>query len=221
MKYLIILLLGVSNVYSQSEFKIREFDTNYIVKTQSDRRSLDEDNLRFQFSFVSNIAGPIQLSYTQRAIWEIHENSAPIKNFDFNPGLFYQYDSSTGSTIRLGYEHESNGMEGDNSRSWERLFLYYELQYLSFVRIGYKVWAPFFLNENEEIVEYQGKGELIVKAAKSIFGIKNTTREKSNKMEFSVSLGDIKLFVLVFNGYGMNIIEFDKQTNWYGLGVSL
>ena len=208
-------LYGVKQVFGEVTFK--PYKNNYIVKT-TNTGAEEENNLRFQFSFYSTIFRPyLHFSYTQRSIWKLWEPSSPLTDHDYNPALFLKLHDS-----EIGYEHESNGMDGGRSRSWERLYVSHMYQAKPYLRIGYKHWQPFFLHENQEVVKYQGKGELILEIQLSgNTRLLNTTREHSNRTHFSYDAGDFNVFAIIFNGYGMNIIEFDKESHWYGLGVSL
>jgi phospholipase A1/A2 len=208
----VLTIWGIKEAFSQS-IELEAYENNYIIRTQGE----DENNLRFQFSVVSDLVGPIRFAYTQRAIWRLWEPSAPITDIDFNPSIFFDHKGR----FRLGYEHESNGMDKDNSRSWERVFAYYGYDYTDHIHLGYKAWQPFFLHENREITEFQGKGELYVKIQLGNFWINNTTREKNNTFEAGWDLGDFSIYGQSFNGYGKNIKEYDELNNYYGIGVSL
>ena len=100
---------GVKSAFGEVTFK--PYKDNYIVKT-TNLGDQEENNLRFQFSFYRKFIGPLHFSYTQRSIWRLWEPSAPITDSDYNPSLFVRFRGS-----EMGYEHESNGMDGGTSRS--------------------------------------------------------------------------------------------------------
>lgn len=213
------ILFSIYSVADAEELSLplKKYKDNYIIHSQGETDGEIENNLRFQFSFYTDVLGPLAFSYTQRSIWRLWEPSSPITDADYNPSLFVRF-----SDVEMGYEHESNGMAGRSSRSWERLFVSY-MHKTEFVNIGYKHWQPFFLHENQEIVEYQGKGELLLEFRLSDkLSAKAVAREHSTTSMLNFKLTrNVAVSVLVFNGYGMNIIEFDKVANWYGVGVSL
>lgn len=70
---------------------------------------------------------PLYFSYTQKSFWNIGKPSAPFEENNYNPEVFLDYQVK-GSGIYLdhvviGGEHESNGRDGAESRSWNRVYL--------------------------------------------------------------------------------------------------
>ena len=64
----------------------------------------------------------VYLFFTQKVFWEIFQNSMPMSDLNFNPGIgwskpFFIKDRYCGK-LTLILEHESNGKDGDASRSW-------------------------------------------------------------------------------------------------------
>ena len=80
-------------------------------------------DVKFQISFRQRLTKSILpfhshlfLSYTQKAMWNIFEESLPFHDLNFNPGiglqkLFVHKGRAVGSAI-LMLEHESNGRDG-------------------------------------------------------------------------------------------------------------
>jgi len=83
---------------------------------------------KLQFSFKVRLAAglPLYFSYTQLMMWDIYKASAPMRDINFNPEFFYRFPLGQGASARwldLGpFEHESNGFDGDRSRSWNRSY---------------------------------------------------------------------------------------------------
>lgn len=218
-----LLLTTVFTAVSKGdEFNVRNYEKNYIMKTTGNEGT-DENNLRFQFSLVTDLLGPIDFAYTQRAIWRLWDNSGPITDIDFNPKLFAGWEDINYlvKDVSFGYEHESNGLAGNNSRSWERVFYQQTLRHNEHVSTKTKIWAPFFLHENREIKDYQGIMEISLNIKYKQLLVTNTTRIKNNTFEVEWDLGDFNIYGQIFNGYGKNIKEYDKQNNYYGIGLSL
>mgnify|MGYP001566618426 CR=1 FL=1 len=70
---------------------------------------------------------PLYMAYTQKSFWNIGKPSAPFEENNYNPEMFLDYPIK-GSGIYLdhvviGGEHESNGRDGAESRSWNRVYL--------------------------------------------------------------------------------------------------
>ncbi len=71
--------------------------------------------------------GNLYFGYTQNSLWDLGANSAPFRDTSYRPSFFWQ-SASRGeggmpAVLRAGYEHESNGKDGVNSRSINTLFV--------------------------------------------------------------------------------------------------
>ena len=74
---------------------------------------------------------PAYVAYTQKSLWNAGRRSMPFEESDYNPEFFLDYPVNAGLLGRLKlrnvvicpFEHESNGLEGINSRSWNRQYL--------------------------------------------------------------------------------------------------
>lgn len=224
--FIVVTFLLITTVFSivskGEELGIKKHEKNYIIKTFGNK-GFDENNLRFQFSLVKDLLDPIDFAYTQRSIWRLWEHSGPITDIDFNPQLFASWEDINYlvKNASIGYEHESNGLDGNNSRSWERVFYQQTLRHNEHVSTKTKIWAPFFLHENQEIKDYQGIMEISLNIKYKQFLVTNTTRIKNNTFEVEWDLGSFNIYGQVFNGYGKNIKEYNKENHYYGVGVSL
>jgi phospholipase A1 len=138
-----------------------------------------ETEVKFQFSFKydlwpSTSHHTVYLAYTQKSLWDLYEPSAPFRESNYAPELFYAHYHSElhgqpppGCGLfreQLGIEHESNGESGKLSRSWNRLFA--DAQATCYGSVGYgllglRVWYPFALSENRHILRTQGYGEIV------------------------------------------------------------
>lgn len=121
----------------------------------------------------------VYLAYTQKSLWDIYDPSAPFRETNYAPEIFYAFyhgdsreDVEQGCGFfseRAGAEHESNGQSGDASRSWNRLFVDTRFACRSGHRYAVatlRAWLPFLLHENPDIVKTQGYGELGVTLGK-------------------------------------------------------
>ena len=88
----------------------------------------DELDAKFQVSFKFRIANRVFFGYSQANVWDLHSESKPFRDTSFRPSLFYYLPSrDDAGRARLGYaagyEHESNGKAGTDSRSIHILFV--------------------------------------------------------------------------------------------------
>lgn len=95
---------------------------------------------RFQLSFKYRIFDPdsspvqwfsplsrLHFGYTQSSVWDLGAESMPFRDTSYRPSLFWQGatlgEGLMPDFLRAGYEHESNGKDGANSRSINTLFV--------------------------------------------------------------------------------------------------
>lgn len=130
---------------------------------------------------------PLYLSYTQKSFWDIGKPSAPFEENNYNPEVFLDYRVKGSGIfldhVVLGGEHESNGRDGAESRSWNRLYLLFSFaidtqkaleqkgilsadKYTAYL----KVWDAFdyqdqddflkSIGSNDKFLDYAGRGEV-------------------------------------------------------------
>ena len=106
------------------------------------------------------------LTYTQKAFWNIYENSFPFKDINFNPSITWGKPIFDGKDRLKGLagvslEHESNGRDSISSRSWNRITFSYITEIFKNTRGSFELWAPFaYRKGNSQLLEYTGLGEV-------------------------------------------------------------
>jgi phospholipase A1 len=116
----------------------------------------------------------VYLAYTQKSLWDPYDASAPFRESNYGPEIFYAHYHSDlrGQTNhgcglfseQVGIEHESNGEASDASRSWNRVFV--DVQATCYGKpfyglLGVRAWYPIGIQENPKIKRTQGYGELL------------------------------------------------------------
>ncbi len=74
---------------------------------------------------------PAYIGYTQKSLWNAGQSSMPFEESDYNPEFFLDYPVSALSIGRFKLrniiicplEHESDGLDGAGSRSWNRQYI--------------------------------------------------------------------------------------------------
>jgi len=187
----------------------------------------------------------LHFAYTQRMFWDLGADSSPFRNIDYQPELFYLTPSRTlASGISLsaqgGFRHESNGRSGTDSRSLNTLYVAPMVAFP--MGGGYRLSiAPRFSllvgdkSDNPDIRRYRGNSSLFLEVGKDD-GLRLTTTTR-----FSVSSGkgalaadlsyplsrllgggpDFYLFGQSFIGYGENLLDYDRRTTRFRLGVAV
>jgi outer membrane phospholipase A len=112
----------------------------FVVGGSTDSVDTRDATARFQLSFKYRLfdadslpvewlplLSDLYFGYTQSSLWDVGADSAPFNDTSYRPSFFWQ--GATGNKdllpelLRTGYEHESNGKEGENSRSLNTLFV--------------------------------------------------------------------------------------------------
>lgn len=132
-------LLLAGQTLSAGEPLFTSFRENYLVTgvPLNMKPDYDTNDLAFQASFRLNLFQNFQsddwkvfLGYTQFSIWDVYQPSNPFRCSIYNPGVYVDHviskrDGLVVSDILFGYEHKSNGLDADASRSIDHLFFTY------------------------------------------------------------------------------------------------
>ena len=189
----------------------------------------------------------LYLAFSQTALWDLSELSKPFKDSSYRPRLFYaDYDLGRlfDGRVRLGVEtgigHESNGKDGDASRSFNMLYARPTLTIGDPEGFNFYV-APLIHNyiaedENPDIAHYRGYVDWMFGAG-SKGGLnfwtvlRSGTRSDYGSMEMNVSYplaklsgGDLTgwLMLQYFGGYGESLLEYNKKLDSHlRLGIAI
>lgn len=207
---------------------------------------------KFQMSFktrlgtVKRLPGtrasnlPLYFGYTQKSFWEISKKSAPFRESSYNPEVFAVYikeNPELGARFNLtfGAEHESNGMGGGDSRSWNRAYMQpsYERDLNDDYRglIAFKVWRAFRVaEENIDIRDYYGVFEATAGVAKKGWFKLSATGRKGKKggalqadltTNFEPKNRPFDFYLQYWRGEGESLINYNRHTTNWGAGMML
>lgn len=99
----------------------RNFDARFQLSFKY--RPFDPDARVAQFiPYASNL----YFAYTQTSIWDLGGDSSPFKDTSYRPSVYYNWltggHGMRPDSWKTGFEHESNGRGGEDSRSMNMLF---------------------------------------------------------------------------------------------------
>jgi len=192
------------------------------------------------------VVGGLYFGYTQTSLWDLSTSSAPFRDTSYRPSLFYQWetaplpDSENRWLMQLGVEHESNGRDGDNSRSINTAFMRMDWRHqlndegLYFGAIP-KLWTYLEKDDNPDMQYYRGYGELGLRFGyeKSWLGQLSLRRgvggKGSTQFDLSVPLSsrilsDTGSFLhfQYFEGQGETLLDYDRARQpQLRVGISL
>lgn len=190
-------------------------------------------NVKFQLSISQKLTRSrlpfdtyLFIQFTQKTIWNIFQESLPMHDLNFNPGigighLIIRKNQFVGKSY-LMLEHESNGKDGKNSRSWNKVTLGATYHVTKNVEIHGKIWVPIVDGENnKDILLYNGLAQTAVCYQTDNQRLKaclvTTYRKKwwrmNTQWELSYKINHNEnqyLFLQYYNGYGEYLLDYDK-----------
>ena len=173
----------------------------------ADYNESEYKNVEFQISFKSRLLWDIYGAYTQKSFWDTYAPSAPFREHNHNPEIYWEREG-----FSFGYEHESNGVDADDRRSWERVYTKYE-QTFAMMTVSGKTWMSFFTHENRDIPKYFGTWETAVHFDLQKIKLDLVNRIKSSIVRITWDFGDFAAFFSSRNGYGHSgMIRYDEPT---------
>jgi outer membrane phospholipase A len=204
-------------------------------------------NARFQLSFKFHILKPdnpaskslldnLYFGYTQLSIWDLQAESAPFRDSNYRPSLFY-YIPDTGARaswftslgIAAGVEHESNGKAGPDSRSINTVFVKPILTFGNpseyHWTVAPKLYAYLEKSDNPDIQNYRGYMDLLVLWGKPNGWQIGATLRKGMKRNYgsvdvqvTYPLGKLipgtggYIWLGYFTGYGEDLLDYNRHS---------
>lgn len=175
---------------------------------------------------------PVKFGYSQRSWWDIAESSAPFKEHNYNPEVFWDFTEALARPSRTprlhifdyaGVEHQSNGLDGTESRSWDRVYAQRTLRFSEVMAWTFKYWHILNLGDfNEDIQDYLGQAEITTHIDLNNWANINIKTSKGHETQTINYQVDLILpmsrwvnsnFVLsYYNGYGEALISYNRKT---------
>ncbi len=209
---------------------------NYFITGNPLNKPINVDNadVKYQISFRQRLTNSylpfntfVFISYTQKSFWNIYKKSSPFRDTNFNPGIgFGRYlisdDNNYMGSVFLQLEHESNGKDSLNSRSWDFASLSGKYYFNDRLFLRAKVWLPLVLlmdDTNTDLLTYKGYGNFSVdyrtKNERWWFNANITPRRNVITMNTTLSAAfqvskkfNQYLFFELYNGRGDSLLEY-------------
>ncbi len=206
------------------------------------KASKNNTNVKFQISISQRLTRStlpwgtyLYLFYTQKCFWNILENSLPMTDLNFNPGIgitkpLFVKNHYIGKLTFL-IEHESNGRDSIQSRSWNRVALAANVMVTKNLMVHGKIWAPIVDGKNnKDIVRYCGIFQVgfqvlsddkrfsggVTIVPRHRFGSCNTIVDLSYRI---LKRDNQYLFLQFYNGYGEGLLEYNKFHSQVRIGL--
>lgn len=257
LSFLFTALLTQSTVIGQRLTRDQVYDTiqempsfstyqdNYFISGVPTNKAITKNNsdIKYQISFkqfVSRATLPLNsylfLTYSQKAFWNVYSLSSPFEEINFNPGIglgkpVFNKEGRIFGLAELKFEHESNGRDSLDSRSWNRITGAFHTPLGRRTILSVKAWVPFAYTENHpDILDYVGLGE--VKVEQTIInnrliadltirkGLKGLKGAASTRILYKLFNNSGNQYVMLewFAGYSESLIDYNQYTSMVRLG---
>ena len=233
----------ISDIDSRPFFGI--YKDNYFALGTSLHQKPTEFNsdVKFQISFRQRVTKSILplhsylfLSYSQKAMWNIFEESLPFHDLNFNPGIGVQTPIIVKGRLignaLIMLEHESNGRDGEASRSWNKVSLAASGYINHNLMVHAKTWIPIIDGQNnKDILKYNGIFQtglqFISNNKRWVADVTFVKRQGWNfsfntiiNVGFRIREQDNQFLMLHFyDGYGENLLDYNKYHCRLRLGL--
>lgn len=205
--------------------------------------SSTNSDVKFQISLGIRLTGDVLpgksfifLQYTQKTFWNVFQESMPMRDINFNPGIgwsrpFFSKDRYLGkATVMI--EHESNGRDGEASRSWNKISFSASAMVTEYFIVHAKYWIPIVDGgNNKDILYYSGIFQqgfyYMTPNGRWTFGLTWIKRKGWNlnmntiwEASFRPSMrSPLNFFAQYYNGYGENLIDYKQFHSRLRVGI--
>lgn len=218
----------------------------------------DPEKSKFQLSFkyrLLNRSGSLSqqypwlnglfFAYTQTSFWDLGTDSIPFDDTSYKPQLMFQtenlsrFDAMAGFFVRSGLTHESNGRDGDGSRSTNYFYIKpIGVFYHQPSRLGLMISPKFLVyinNDNDnnfDLPDYRGHVELEARIGRAHslmlttnlrFARKGTSVQTDLSYPIDRLLGNnlnVYLHLQYSNSLAESLVDYQKRTEAFRLGLS-
>lgn len=221
------------------------YKDNYFIVGTSTLHTPNKYNsdVKFQISLAIRLTNNtlpfgtyLFLTYTQKAFWNVFEKSMPMHDLNFNPGIglarpFFIADRYVGK-LTFMLEHESNGKDEEESRSWNKISLGGSVLINEWLMVHSKFWIPIVDGEhNRDILKYSGiwQSGFVAQTPSKKFALGLTLVKRSGwNLNFNTIVDfiwrvsdktNLNLLMQYYNGYGENMIDYNRFHSRLRVGI--
>lgn len=221
------------------------YGDNYFVTGTSlnEEISSETSDAKFEIGFkqrLTNVDLPWDvfpfITYRQKSFWDIYLESFPFRETNYNPAIGFAKLFVDGEGIKSGlwfaFEHESNGRDGENSRSWNYFSLQYFKPHGPYWQFRAKGWIPVGdLSGNEDITSFRGfftlgatynpwKNLFLDIDVQPAYDDRLTGFVKAG-LSFKISKNSNQfIYLQYFGGYSEDLIDFNQDVSNLRIGIA-
>ncbi|MDH5327819.1 MAG: phospholipase A [Gammaproteobacteria bacterium] len=223
------------------------YKQNYIaLGARNDNSTIDRDG-KIQVSMKHTLYDDGQakklfkekfyMGYSFKTVWRVWEPSSPFEDHNFDLELFYCSDDANCDSLNqqlagfqhryyVGLEHESNGRDGTDSRSWNRGYFRW-LTWQGRHAYSAKLWYVGQHGKNNEDIEdylgysqlqYDYRGDHIISAMANVGPRGNVLLDWAKK---SGKTATLHYYAQLFGGYGESLLYYNEKRYAFRIGIRL
>ena len=220
-------------------------DTYFTVGTTvGDKITRYNSDVKFQVSISQRLTKSVlpfdsylYLYFTQKAMWNIFEESLPFHDLNFNPGIglarLMIVKGRVVGKMAIMIEHESNGRDGEASRSWNKISLAGAAFIDKNIMVHGKFWIPIVDGaNNRDILKYSGIFQTGIQLISSnnrwVFDFTYVKRKNWNPFSGNVQIdlgfrlsrkSNQFLMLQYYGGYGECMLDYNKYHSRLRIGL--
>lgn len=204
---------------------------------------------KFQLSLKTKVwqgvfgdAGDLWVGYTQDSYWQVYnaKQSRPFRETDYEPEAMLVFDTDYrlfgwhGRLLGIGLDHQSNGQSDPQSRSWNRVMAQAGFErgnWTIVLRPWWRIPEAAKDDNNPDISDYMGRADMLIVHAwrgqefslllrDSLRG--GSRQHAAGRFTWSFTLaGGLRGYMELFKGYGENVLDYNHNATYLGVGISL
>jgi phospholipase A1 len=221
------------------------YKDNYIITGIPVNKAISQHtaDAKFQISVCQRLTKTalpfnsfLMLTYTQKSFWNIYAKSSPFGDNNYNPGFVLAkpliYKNQLIGMATLSLEHESNGKDTTESRTWDYLALSDIYFFNASFSVQAKIWAGIMGKDTDDLLKYRGYGLLALNYrslndkfwCSAIISPRDKFKSFNTQLEvnFKLSRKENQYFFLQwYNGYGESLLEYNHHTSMLRVGICI
>ena len=220
-------------------------DTYFSIgTTMGGKMTKYNSDVKFQISISQRLTKSVlpfdsylYLYFSQKTLWNVFEESMPMHDLNFNPGIglarLIIVKGRVIGKMSLTLEHESNGRDGEASRSWNKI----SFGGAAFIDRNFMVHAKFWIPiidgaNNRDILKYSGIFQTGFQAVSDnrrwVFSATYIKRKNWNPFSANIQLdlgfrihhnSNQFIFLQYYNGYGECLLDYNKYHSRLRVGL--
>ena len=214
----------------------------YVSTGEADE--LKDYEVKYQISLQTKITDDLfgeemdlWFGYTQVAYWQIFSSdiSSPFRETNYEPEIYFSFLTDIDllglnlRNINLGFVHQSNGRTEPLSRSWNRVYLEFQVLKDEFA-FSFKPWyriGEVGSDDNPDIEDYLGQYEFrgYYRKYNHVYSVMvrnlfDSENRQNYQLDWSFPISKrLRGLVQWHYGYGENLIDYNYDTNRLSIGV--